>query len=650
MNGFIDQLVSSGRSAATEGIKRFRVRNLSGDQLTSVISGALHALDGAHHLSSTEKRWRLTMLCRGQVLTPSQVSSIVTASPGLSPGMRLAFVGLLPEALRQSAYRANIAAEVGPARELVPIEQSVETDTVTRSASAFGQALEVVVLGTTDQDATVNLLRESNFSPLVIRTPADLDQLLQGDLDICGFIVDGSFWAKLDAPGQRAVVGTIAKYSSFPWLRIDTTNLHLNEPEVANLVRAATADHQQVVVNRLQLQPGNQLKRSQMAWLDASRDSLTPDSTYGIAPGEIDVDELRLLQCALRAALSPRISSVSQIQISPVRASFLSGGRTSAKVAKILFGSTLQPVVAKVDSKELVLQEAARFNCFIRPWDENLDPKVFVHGKNGVIVFGLVADRVHPDGAAPMLEKRLEQLWSQDLWRSFAAQESAEQLRDTMSVGLGSAVEKLGRLNRRHDTSSQFPNYASPDLTGVKHLEAKGRSWGFNELFLSARDLAEAQFKLLASHAVVHGDIHVRNVLLRDDREAFFIDYASAGPGHPCTDLIRLDLSTFFSGFRPLADERQLAELQCDLSVHGFEKDALARKYPDLLSFPSNALYSDCAIRCRKEALDVLAQHHGALADYLASKYLFAWTSLQIASLPAALCRAVIEGIGPHIA
>ena len=76
----------------------------------------------------------------------------------------------------------------------------------------------------------------------------------------------------------------------------------------------------------------------------------------------------------------------------------------------------------------------------------------------------------------------------------------------------------------------------------------------------------------------------------------------------------------------------------------------LARKYANLVSFPSNSLYLDCAIReSRKEALEVLSLHQGGIADYLACKYLFAWMSLQIASLPAALCRAVIEGIGPHI-
>ena len=104
MTALSDQLVASERSAATEGIEQLKAKNFLGPQLTSAISDALQALDGAHHLSSTEKRWRLTMLCRGLVFTPSQVSSVVTAAPTLSPGMRLAFAGLLPMARQKKSW------------------------------------------------------------------------------------------------------------------------------------------------------------------------------------------------------------------------------------------------------------------------------------------------------------------------------------------------------------------------------------------------------------------------------------------------------------------------------------------------------------------------------------------------------------------
>ena len=173
----------------------------SGDQLTSIFGNALTALDGARHLLSSEKRWRLAALCQGRVFTPQLVSSIVSAAPGLSPGMRLAFAGLLPEAIRQNVYKASAAAGAAPITEQStqrwPVVPPVEPAPVATSPVTSQQALDVVILSTADHDATANLLRSGGFLPLIIKTHAELIQLLQGGPDICGFIVDGSFWAKL---------------------------------------------------------------------------------------------------------------------------------------------------------------------------------------------------------------------------------------------------------------------------------------------------------------------------------------------------------------------------------------------------------------------------------------------------------------------
>src|SRR5207302_5509218 len=65
----------------------------------------------------------------------------------------------------------------------------------------------------------------------------------------------------------------------------------------------------------------------------------------------------------------------------------------------------------------------------------------------------------------------------------------------------------------------------------------------------------------LAKYATVHGDVHLRNILVRDDRDPHFIDYAYSGPGHPCFDLVRLESALLFRGFRLTADERLTARL-----------------------------------------------------------------------------------------
>ena len=50
---------------------------------------------------------------------------------------------------------------------------------------------------------------------------------------------------------------------------------------------------------------------------------------------------------------------------------------------------------------------------------------------------------------------------------------------------------------------------------------------------------------MLTNHdvvALVHGDAHLRNILLRNTREPVLVDFANAGPGHPLFDFVRLEL------------------------------------------------------------------------------------------------------------
>ena len=65
----------------------------------------------------------------------------------------------------------------------------------------------------------------------------------------------------------------------------------------------------------------------------------------------------------------------------------------------------------------------------------------------------------------------------------------------------------------------------------------------------------------LGAVAIVHGDVHLRNVLVRDGREPFLIDYALAGPGHPCLDLVRFESALMFHFFRMTESECAVREL-----------------------------------------------------------------------------------------
>ena len=100
-------------------------------------------------------------------------------------------------------------------------------------------------------------------------------------------------------------------------------------------------------------------------------------------------------------------------------------------------------------------------------------------------------------------------------------------------------------------------------------MEPSGCGCGRSPLDLrldAARLVAEA-----ATIATVHGDMNLRNVLVRDGREPFLIDYAYSGPGHPCFDLVRFESALMFQMFR-MTDEDPACATSCWPSI----KTALA--------------------------------------------------------------------------
>jgi hypothetical protein len=647
MNTLAVQLVSTAKENFASALSAVKAEQWSENQTVDLVRTFLTLLDTTDTLPEREKCSRIIKVSRHLPLGARTVPLVIASVPHLSSSLRIAFAGALSPELRQLVY--GIEAESLAQGEVSAVSAIPGSPRSTNTANEESEGpFQVVILAASDQDANIHLLSSHGFSPLSVDSRQNLAQILEGASGICGFLVDRSFWAKIPQAEHRDVVEMIAGYSSFAWLRIDTTNLALGEQSTSDVIRNATANPHPTVVGRLSIQSDSELKESQLDWLIAARESLEYGKSL-ISPGELNARESQLLECSLHLALSPELSGGARFKISPIRASFMKEGHTSAKVALITFDSSLQPMVVKVDKKELILEEACRFNRFIRPLDDQLDPRVFIHGSIGVLVFDLVA---HPDNAsapAPTLEKRLEQLWYSELYPPETPDPSAPTYQG-MATGLINAVHKLGRINRvPAGVTTPFRDFSSPSLKAIEESETNGRGWGFADAVVQARQVAQTRFASLQARAVVHGDVHVRNVLLRNDRDAFFIDYASSGAGHPSVDLVRLEMSLFFCSFRPMCAESQIVDVQVDLSVHGLGLQALMAKYPHVGAFASNRLWLETAIGARQECLNVLQSYGGTAADYISCKLLIAWTSLQIPTVPTSLARTIIQALAPHI-
>jgi hypothetical protein len=175
-------------------------------------------------------------------------------------------------------------------------------------------------------------------------------------------------------------------------------------------------------------------------------------------------------------------------------------------------------------------------------------------------------------------------------------------------------------------------------------MEREGFSWGLSKHAVERRDAAE-QLIGRSCAAVCHGDAHARNVLIKADR-GYLIDYAYSGPGHPCSDLVRLELTVFLNHFHPFGREADVIELQRLFSIDRLSFEDLCLKFPQLVSSATNRLCLKMCVKCRDRVAEVLSAHKLDWNHYIAVKLASAWQALQVPGLQQSAVRAIIHAIG----
>jgi thiamine kinase-like enzyme len=138
--------------------------------------------------------------------------------------------------------------------------------------------------------------------------------------------------------------------------------------------------------------------------------------------------------------------------------------------------------------------------------------------------------------------------------------------------------------------------------------------------------------------------MHTKNILVQGDR-GYLIDYQYSGPGHPATDLAKIEMSLFLSHFHQLASDSEIEALQRDLTLSEDPADALIRKHGPAINTRSNEAVIRMCVMARDACRRVLAQH-GLRADHYRSvKLLRAWEALLIPKLQQGLARAAIRAL-----
>ena len=595
---------------------------------------------GTAALPELRRSERLTAVLRKANLSVDNLRNVARAASGVSPVLANAVAPFLPPVAR----RRRLGAQIGAQTESIstaeiptpPVDLPSSTPVESDACSTV-----IILSAAAQQDANLALLRDAGFSPFVFDTVDKVAADLKSNTDICGCIIDRSFLITLSKDEQEQLLSLLSSYSTFIWLRVEDSGLKLQVDDAYDIIRQTRLQTRPVTVHHVSMQPTSVVRDAELGSLRRASQILREYTHALFLPGELSDQERRLLVAAARDH-GEQLRFGSTLRIEVIETRFVQGGQSQARVAIVRVNAGERAVVAKIDTKEAIRKELERFRLFIQPVDDQLQPFVCYHGSAAVLLFAFIPTEDDETAAAETLQARLHKFWCDEIFQQPTTTEF-----ENLCKALGNTCAALMRVNRQSN-SQNHQALGNPDISlrYVEKLENSGIAFGLPLELRSARTKAAERFQRLATRGIVHGDLHLGNVLLRGDRSAHLIDFASSGPGHPAVDLVRLEIALFTGCFIPIDTEDKYVELQRALSVDGCDANVLADRF-DLMRGPLlNRLSLHGCIEARRRALEVLAGFGGDIEDYLAVKTLIAWQALLLENRQTSLSRAVIRATG----
>ncbi len=637
---FLESLL--GTKASFESALAHVRQNGSEGLLVPLIEGLQRQPD----IDNAERERRLSAVFAR--LSPSEAELMEVAVIGATLDnavLRNSLTQLLPPTLRGGMFRAgqgrttNAVSPQPKALSNTQIEPTSETSTATLHEPS--QFSDVIILSIIDNPPTKKLLESNAFTPLRCQSLEEVDSMLATNSEICAILVESSFVKPLDRDQQASLIVKLATFSTFIFLRFQDEGLLADTTEIAQLVAQARCRTALPEIADLSFQYSAALQERELSSLNNSRRRLCEGQAQGLfRPGELDGREVRLLGAAMSQYAKRRRFNPGA-ELTQVTTKFLHGGQTGARVALVKVNDLRVPVIVKLDRKEEILEEAKRFLTFIHKDNPELNPEVHLHCGAALIVFGIIQDtRGEAEQPAPTLDDQLTIQWYEEMRNPRQPPDGSQLMK-----AFADAAGRLASLNKQKYFARDFICKANPYLVSVKEMERQGFDWGFGDRAVSVRESAASLVGPVAEKAVCHGDAHSRNVLIRG-AQGFLIDYAYSGPGHPCSDLVKLELSVYLTRFIPFGKEPEIEQLQRDLAIERLPLSALISGHPKLLRSRVNRLCLEMCVTARDLSLEVLHAHQLPPDHYVALKLLTAWQSLQVPSLQQSLVRGIISAIG----
>ena len=483
---------------------------------------------------------------------------------------------------------------------------------------------------------------------MVVKTPADLERELATSTGVCGCAIDQSALTFLDTEAQEALFTALAEYSSFIAVRVhEGAGLKVSPDRVSQIIKAARQLGTHIPHDALWFRPDGRIQETELSFYQNAAELLRSHESASFVLGQLTPAEVQLLVGAARARV--RAGSFDpELDSRPLTVQFLKGGCSGAKLATVVCGNTTT-FVAKITPKDRALDEMLRFRTFVQPLNDELSPECHLHGKTAAILFRLVRGDSDPSTPAESLEDRLRKVWDKQWLQSNS--EEAEQEGVFLARALTRVAQTLAELNRNAPPPDwNLESVVNPPATHLDALEREGFVWGLSDAARRARNAAAERVRRMAKSAIVHGDIHLRNVLIRGESEVRVIDYEASGPGHPALDLVRFELALYLGPVRQFEDEALSVAFQRKLSIDRAPLDVLRSSFRDFFQCHVNSACAVGMTGARDAAIEVLEKHGGNVRDYLAMKFLVAWQNLGFIGSQTGLARAVIVATTEEIA
>ena len=621
---------------------------------TDLVRDVVDALIRSLLLSKRTQAHRLENLLRGLPLHPDQVSSLAQAAREFPAHLRATVASALPASARLEVYRSASTARtptIGRNSDALPpmVKHALRAlGRLERSQEVPGYSMVLLLSHPDHQASNQALLRGNGFDPLVVETLDGLQRVLDTSTEVCGCVIDQSHLSLLNANEQESLIRILANYSSFITIRVhECPALHISRDRASQIIKAERQLGIPVPVQAIAFQTDGRIQASELAFFANAARLLQAHESTSFVLGDLVSTEAQLLVAAVRArALAGSFNS--GMDSTPLTVRFLPGGHSGARLATVRCGVT-QAFVAKVTTKDDALGEMRRFRTFVQPWDNGLRPECHFHGEAAVIFFDLV--RADGDSATPAetLDKRLRDTWDRQWLRMPSASVGEDGL--FLAKALTRVAQTLAELNKcappKNGDSKTFVN---PPSTHFDALDREGFVWGLSDRAKESRKIAAERIRQLKGAAIVHGDIHLSNVLIRGESEVHLIDYAASGPGHPAVDLVRLELALYLGPVRQFEDDVTSVAFQKAISIDRASLDCLRQHFPGFFKCHVNAACAAGMTAARDAAFEVLRVHGGDRLDYLSMKFLVAWQHLGFIGSQTALARAVIHAITGEIA